>query len=113
VPAHRGEVTAMSADKPLAGAKQRLRREAYERKLVERYQTEIQAAEAGVPLPPPPAPTTGVGYAAALRASLDQHTKVVEALRAQFERAVGVSTTADLRRLEAALSLYARSLERR
>ena len=100
-------------DKPLADAKRRLRCEAYKRRQAERYVAEVQAAAAGIPIPPAPAPMTGAEYAAAVRVSLDQHTKAVEALRAQFERAVGISTTADLRRLEAALSLYARSLERR
>ncbi len=101
-------------EKPLADAKRRIRDKARaQRKLAERYQAEVQAAAAGIPTPPAPAPMTGAEYAAAVRASLDQHTKVVEALRAQFERAVGISTTADLRRLEAALSLYMRSLERR
>jgi hypothetical protein len=101
-------------EKPLADAKRRIRDQARaQRKLAERYQAEVQAAAAGIPIPPAPTPMTGAEYAAAVRVSLDQHTKAVEALRAQFERAVGISTTADLRRLEAALSLYARSLERR
>jgi len=100
-------------DKPLAGAKQRLRRDAYERKMAERYEVEVRAGEAGVPLPPPSPPMTGAEYAAAVRVSLDKHTKAVEAVRVLFERVVARSTTADLRRLEAALSLYARSLERR
>jgi hypothetical protein len=100
-------------DKPLAEAKQRLRREAYKRRQAERCVAEVQAAAAGIPIPPAPAPMTGAEYAAAVRVSLDQHTKAVEALRAQFERAVGISTTANLQRLEAALSLYLRSLERR
>ena len=98
--------------KPLSNAKQRLRRDAYERRQAERYETEVRAAEDGVPLPPDSPRMTGAEYAAAARASLDKHTTDVEAIRVLFERVVARSTTANLQRLEAALSLYARSLRR-
>jgi hypothetical protein len=100
-------------DKPLAGAKRRLRQEAQERRLREQYEAEVRAAKAGVPLPPPPAPMTGVEYVAALQQSRTVHDRKLAAARALFDRVAGQCSTAKLDRLIGALELFARSLTRR
>jgi DNA-binding LacI/PurR family transcriptional regulator len=102
MPAHRGEVIAVT-DKPLAEAKQRLRREAYERKM----------AEANIPTPPEPTRRTGAEYVAAMHQSRSVHDRKLAAARALFDRVAGQCSTAQLDRLIGALELFERSLTRR
>ncbi len=100
-------------DKPLAEAKQRLRREAYKRRQAERYVAESQAAAAGVPLPPDPPRMTGAEYVAAMHQSRAVHDRKLATARALFDRVAGQCSTAQLDRLIGALELFARSLTRR
>jgi hypothetical protein len=93
-------VVAVSDEKPLGSARQRLRRERYAAR---------QAAKAPVaPIEPPAASAIE-----AMRASRTAYEQKLAAARALFEQIVGQSRTGDLDRLIVALQLFARSLERR
>ncbi len=88
-------------DKPLASARRRMRRDAWEQKRAARAMSDTSRLTASAPSPPP---TPAAELMVALKASLTKRDRLVATIRETVERIVGQSSRASLDRLLATLS---------